>query len=33
MLGDPTTLAPLGISEEDFITLEDGIKLTLASYQ
>ena len=33
VLGDPHTLAPLGLSEEDFITLEDGLKLTIASYQ
>ena len=33
VLGDPTTLAPLRLSADDFITLEDGIKLTLASYQ
>ena len=32
VLGDPSTLAPLGWSEADMVTLEDGLKLTIASY-
>jgi UDP-glucose 4-epimerase len=32
VLGDPRTLKPLGWTENDFITLEDGLKLTIGSY-
>ena len=32
VLGDPTTLAPLGWTEADMLTLEDGLKRTIASY-
>lgn len=32
VLGDPTTLAPIGWSEEDMVPLEDGLKKTIASY-
>jgi len=32
VLGNPTTLAPLGWSTDEFITLEDGLKQTIASY-
>jgi len=33
VLGDPTTLGPLGWSGDDFTSLEDGLKLTIASYE
>ena len=33
VLGDPATLAPLGWEVEDFVSLEDGLKTTIASYQ
>jgi UDP-glucose 4-epimerase len=33
VLGDPSTLEPLGWSQDDFLPLEDGLKRTIASYQ
>jgi nucleoside-diphosphate-sugar epimerase len=33
VLGDPSTLGPLGWALEDFLSLEDGLKRTIASYQ
>lgn len=33
VLGDPSTLAPLGVSPDDLKSLEDGLKLTIAFYQ
>jgi UDP-glucose 4-epimerase len=33
VLGDPSTLEPLGWSPDDFLPLEDGLKRTIASYQ
>ena len=33
VLGDPSSLAPLGMSEADLLPLEDGLKRTIASYQ
>lgn len=33
VLGDPATLAPLGVAPEDLKPLEDGLKLTIDSYQ
>jgi len=33
VLGDPSTLEPLGWSQDDFLPLEDGVKRTIASYQ
>ena len=32
VLGDPSTLEPLGWSVDDFLPLEDGLKRTIASY-
>lgn len=32
VLGDPATLAPLGWTEADMLSLEDGLKLTINSY-
>ena len=32
VLGDPSTLAPLNWSPDDFLPLEDGLKRTIASY-
>ena len=32
VLGDPTTLRPLGWFPDDFLPLEDGLKRTIASY-
>ena len=33
VMGDPSTLAPLGWSEADMVTLEDGLKRTIAWYE
>jgi nucleoside-diphosphate-sugar epimerase len=33
VLGDPSTLEPLGWAVDDFLPLEDGLKQTIASYQ
>jgi nucleoside-diphosphate-sugar epimerase len=33
VLGDPSTLTPLGMGPDDFLTLEEGLKLTIASYE